>query len=38
MFVGLMDIRLLDYQSTSAAGLDINALRASIDSQTSGGS
>ncbi|GHA14551.1 beta-ketoacyl-[acyl-carrier-protein] synthase II [Arenicella chitinivorans] len=31
-----MDIRLLDYQSTSAAGVDIGALRQSIDTQTSG--
>lgn len=31
-----MDIRLLDYQSTSAAGVDIDALRRSIDTQTSG--
>lgn len=31
-----MDIRLLDYQSTSAAGVDIDALRQSIDTQTSG--
>jgi len=36
MFVGFMDIRLLDYQSTSAAGVNIDALRASIDAQTSG--
>lgn len=31
-----MDIRLLDYQSTSAAGHNIDALRQSIDSGTSG--
>ncbi len=31
-----MDIRLLDYQSTSAAGLNMAELRRSIDSQTSG--
>ncbi len=31
-----MDIRLLDYQSTSAAGVNIDALRASIDAQKSG--
>lgn len=31
-----MDIRLLDYQSTSAAGQNIDALRASIDSNASG--
>jgi len=31
-----MDIRLLDYQSTSAAGLNIQALRRAIDTQTSG--
>ena len=31
-----MDIRLIDYQSTSAAGIDITALRESIDTQTSG--
>ncbi len=31
-----MDIRILDYQSTSAAGLNINALRKAIDSQSSG--
>lgn len=31
-----MDIRLLDYQSTSAAGVNVAALRQSIDTQTSG--
>ena len=31
-----MDIRILDYQSTSAAGLNIAALRDAIDSQSSG--
>lgn len=31
-----MDIRLLDYQSTSAAGHNIDALRQSIDTGTSG--
>lgn len=31
-----MDIRILDYQSTSAAGLNINALRKAIDGQSSG--
>ena len=31
-----MDIRLLDYQSTSAAGLNISALRIALDSQLSG--
>lgn len=31
-----MEIRLKDYQSTSAAGVDIEALRAAIDTQTSG--
>jgi len=31
-----MDIRLLDYQSTSAAGVNIQALRASIAAQSSG--
>lgn len=31
-----MDIRLLDYQSTSAAGHNIEQLRQAIDSQTSG--
>lgn len=31
-----MDIRLLDYQSTSAAGENIEALRSAIDSQFSG--
>lgn len=31
-----MDIRLIDYQSTCAAGANINALRTAIDSQTSG--
>ena len=31
-----MDIRLLDYQSTSAAGLNIEQLRASIDRHQSG--
>jgi len=31
-----MDIRLLDYQSTSAAGVNIDALRVSIDTQASG--
>ncbi|MBX2849930.1 MAG: beta-ketoacyl-ACP synthase [Acidiferrobacterales bacterium] len=31
-----MDIRLVDYQSTSAAGVNMKALRDSIDSQTSG--
>jgi len=31
-----MDIRILDYQSTSAAGINIDALRVAIDNQTSG--
>ncbi len=31
-----MDIRLIDYQSTSAAGLNLAALRDAIDTQTSG--
>ena len=31
-----MQIRLVDYQSTTAAGLDIKALRKSIDEQVSG--
>ncbi len=31
-----MDIRLLDYQSTSAAGHNINQLRVAIDTQASG--
>jgi len=31
-----MDIRLLDYQSTSAAGVNIDALREAIDTQRSG--
>jgi 3-oxoacyl-[acyl-carrier-protein] synthase-1 len=31
-----MDIHLLDYQSTSAAGLNINALRVALDMQQSG--
>lgn len=31
-----MDIRLIDYQSTSAAGINIDALRTAIDSQQSG--
>lgn len=31
-----MDIRLIDYQSTSAAGDNIDALRAAIDAQCSG--
>lgn len=31
-----MDIRLIDYQSTSAAGLDIVTLREAIDTQKSG--
>ena len=31
-----MDIRLIDYQSTSAAGLNLAALRAALASQTSG--
>lgn len=31
-----MDIRLIDYQSTSAAGLNIAALRDAIDTQSSG--
>jgi len=31
-----MDISLIDYQSTSAAGLDLQALRQSIKNQQSG--
>ena len=31
-----MDIRILDYQSTSAAGINVDALRVAIDNQTSG--
>lgn len=31
-----MDIRIIDYQSTSAAGLNLSALRESIDAQKSG--
>jgi len=31
-----MDIRLVDYQSTSAAGVNMQALRQAIDSQSSG--
>ena len=31
-----MDIRILDYQSTSAAGINIDALRTAIDNQVSG--
>ena len=31
-----MDIRLIDYESTTAAGIDIDALRRALNSQTSG--
>ncbi|MFT5610269.1 MAG: 3-oxoacyl-[acyl-carrier-protein] synthase-1, partial [Polaribacter sp.] len=31
-----MEIRLVDYQSTSAAGVNLNALRKAISSQQSG--
>ncbi len=31
-----MDIRLVDYESTTAAGIDLTALRKAIDTQTSG--
>ena len=31
-----MDIRILDYQSTSAAGINVDALRVAIDNQASG--